>query len=157
MKTKLVAFKLGGEFNIRHIRNGQVLSEIKIHNTTTSAGKALVAGLLNGSITDSFKWLALDSDDTAAYASDTALTTEITANGCERLEATCTRVTTDDTNDTAQLLHTWTASGIQAIRGIGVFDTSTQEAGNMLARSTFAVKNLNADDTFKATYKVDID
>jgi len=148
---------LPGVFLIEHIRDNKLLSKIEIHNTATAVGKAIVAGLINEVSSGGFKWLALDSSSTAATDSDTALAAEITANGCGRLAATCTRVTTDDSNDTAQLLHTWTATGTQTVQGVGIFDTSTASGGNMLARTTFAAKAMETNDTLAVTYKVDID
>ncbi len=158
-KTKLqpIIIKEDGIFCIQHYRKGKLLSETKIHNTATAVGKAVVAGLINEASSGGFKWIALDSSSTTATTTDTALATEITANGCARASASCTRTTTDDTNDTAQLLHTWTASGTQSVRGAGIFDTSTQSGGTLLDRATFAVKSMESTDTLAITYKVDID
>jgi len=146
-----------GIFKITHLRYGKIISEFEIDNTATSAGKAEVAGLINEVTSGGFKWLALDSSSTAATAADTALASEITANGLGRAVATCSRVTTDDSNDTAQLVHTWTATDTQVVQGVGVFNTSTASAGTMLARTTFASKTLGNTDEFKITYKIDVD
>jgi len=148
---------MNGLFVITHKRNGKEISRVEIHNTATTTGKAEVAGLINEATSGGFKWLALDASSTAATAADTALVTEITANDCGRAAATCTRVTTDDTNDTAQLVHTWTASGTQAVRGVGVFDTSTASGGIMIGRTTFATKNMIANDLLIVTYKINVD
>jgi len=151
------AVTLKGRFRIRHFRDGELLSEEWIDNTVTNAGKAAVAGLMGEVTSGGFKWIALDASSTAATAADTDLASEITANGLGRAAATVTRVTTDVTNDTLQLVHTWTATGTQTVRGAGIFDTSTAEAGTMLARQTFTAKNLEANDTLEVTYKIDVD
>jgi len=148
------AITLKGKFIIRHFRNGQLLSEEEIDNTVTNAGKAEVAGLINEVTSGGFKWLAVGSSSTAASASDTGLASEITANGLGRAAATCSRVTTTVTNDTAQLVHTWTATGTQTVKEAGLFDTSTANQGNMLARQTFSAKNMENNDTLELTYKV---
>ena len=150
------AIILKGKFGVRHIRNGKVLSEEWIDNTITNTGKPIVAGLINEVVSGGFKWLAVGSSSTTAAATDTALATEITTNGLGRSSATCSRVTTTVTNDTAQLVHTWTATGTQAVQEAGIFDTSTASGGNMLARQTFAAKNLEANDTLQLTYKVSV-
>ena len=155
-KQFIGAIKLIGEFDIRHFRNGKLLSCEHIHNTTTNVGFAEVAGLINEATTIGFKWLALDSSSTAATAANTALAAEITANGLTRVAATCSRTTITQTNDTARLQHTWTATGAQTVQGAGVFDTSTASAGILLARTTFTAKGMEADDTLNIDYKVKV-
>ena len=150
------ALTLQGKFIIRHYRNGKLIDEEEITNTITNAGKAKVAGLINEVTSGGFKWIALGSGTTAATANDTALESEITGNGLGRAQATCSRVTTDVSNDTAQLVHTWTASGTQSVTEAGIFDTSTANAGTMLARQTFTAKNLEANDSLEVTYKVKV-
>jgi len=150
------AVVLKGKFIVRHFRNGKLLEEEEIDNTVTNAGKAEVAGLINEVTSGGFKWLAVGSSSTAASASDTGLASEITANGLGRAAATCSRVTTTVTNDTAQLVHTWTATGTQTVQEAGIFDTSTANGGNMLARQTFSAKNMENNDTLELTYKVKV-
>lgn len=150
------AIILKGQFGIRHYRNGKLLSEEWVDNTITDTGKPIVAGLINADVSDSFKWLAVGSSSTAATASDTALAAEISANGLGRSSATCSRVTTTVTDDTAQLVHTWTATGTQSVQEAGIFNTSTASGGNMLARQTFTAKNLETNDTLQLTYKVKV-
>jgi hypothetical protein len=156
-EPKLEAVILNGYFTITHKRGDEVLSVTKIHNTATTVGKAQVAGLINGQETNAFKWIALDNSSTAAAAANTALASEITTAGLERAEATCSQTTTTGTDDTARLLHTWTATGTLSVRGCGIFDTSTEEAGTLGARTTFAEKNMEEDDTLEVTYDVKVE
>lgn len=149
---------IGGVFEIRHYDPyGKLKEVIEVHNTVSTAGLGHVSGLINDQESTHFKWLAVGDSSTAAATGNTALANEITANGLGRAAATASQVTTDDTDDTAQLVHTWTASGTQAVREAGIFDTSTASSGTMLARTTFSAKNMETDDTFEVTYKVDLD
>lgn len=146
------AISLHGVVTLRHIRNGQILSEETLNNTTTVTGKAETAGLFNETRTGGFKYIAVGSSGTVASTANTGLTTEITAAGLARVTATCTRVNTDATNDTAQLFHTFTATNTQAVREVGIFDSAA--VGVMAGRSTFAVKNMAANDILQCTYKI---
>lgn len=146
---------LKGKFCIRHIRDGEILGEEEINNTVTATGKAEVAGLINEVTSIGFKWLAIGSSSTAATSANTVLAAEITSPSLKRVASTCTRVTTDDTNDTAQLVHTWTSTATQTVQEAGIFDSSS--GGVMLARQTFTARNLAANDTLQVTYKVDVD
>lgn len=115
-------------------------------NTVVNAGKAVVAGLLNGVVTNFFDYIAIGTGSTAPAAGQTALVTEITTNGGQRAASTNTRVTTTVTNDTAQLSLTYTFTGtLTGIAETGIFDASS--SGNMLARTLFssAMNVVNTD------------
>lgn len=147
--------RLVGKFRIRHIRDGKVLSEEEIRNTITTVGKAEVAGLINEVTSIGFKWIELGSSSTAATSANTALAVAITSPSLGRSAATCSRVTTDDTDDTAQLVHTFTSTATQTVREAGIFDSAS--GGILLARQTFGAKNMEDADTLEVTYKVDVD
>ena len=120
----------------------------------TNAGKAAVAGLeCNvGSVT-AFTYVAVGSGATAFAATQTTLITEITTSGMGRAVATCTRVTTTVTNDTAQYYYLWTASGAATVAEAGVLNAAS--AGVLLARQVLAsARTLASGDTFALTYKV---
>ncbi len=146
------AILMHGTVNLRHIRNGRVIDSITVDNTTTTTGKAEAAGLFNEARAGGFKYIAIGSSGTVASAANTTLVSEITGAGMARVAATCTRVTSSDTNDTAQLFHTFTATATQAVKEIGIFDSAA--IGVMAGRSTFAAKNMVANDILVATYKV---
>lgn len=150
------ALNICGKFRLIH-RNkfGDVLSDEEIGNTVTTVGIAEVAGLINEATSGGFKWLALGSSSTSAAAANTTLATEITAAGLGRSAATCTRVTTDGSNDTARLEHTFTATTTQAVKEAGIFDSSS--SGVLLARQTFTAKNMTASDTLNLKYSIDVD
>jgi hypothetical protein len=152
------AIKLEGVFNIKHFREGQLLSEETIHNTTTNVAFKRVAGLINGRINGlgvNFDYLALDQSTGATAAASTGLAIECTTCGLGRVAATCTWQTTTATSDTAQLLKTFAATNTKTIYGAGVFDTATT-GGNMLAGTHFAGKALVSGDTLAITYKVKV-
>lgn len=147
--------KIQGWFEIDHYRNGELIDREIIDNTTTNTGFAEVAGLINEVTNIGFKWIALDNSSTAATAADTALAGEITVAGMSRVASTCTLTTTTISDDTALLVHTFTATASQAVQGAGIFDTATS-GGVMLARTTFTSKAMETDDTLAITYKVKV-
>jgi len=135
-------------------KNGNIKSDTGwLKNTITNAGLAAVAGLIGntGTIT-AFTYLAVGTSNTAESASHTTLQTEITDSGLERASATVSRVTTTQTNDTLQLVKTWTASGSKTVEEIGIFNASS--SGTMLGRKLTTSKALSSGDTLEATYKI---
>lgn len=119
-----------------------------IPNTITDVGKAAVAGLINGVVTDFFDYMAIGITTPGA----TALGSEIVTNGGERVATSNSRVTTTVTNDTAQFIGTWTFTGGFAITEAGVF--SAAAAGTMLASQTFSAVNVVSGDSLTITWKV---
>ena len=118
----------------------------------TNVGKAQGAGLLNGVVTSPFTYLAIGIGTAAPAVTDTALASEISTGGGARAAATCTRVTTTVTNDTAQLYKEWTFTASFAVTECGAFDAAS--AGNMLFRQTFTAKNVESGDKFQLTAKI---
>ena len=100
---------------------------------------------------------AIGTGTTGEGASDTALETEITTGGGARASATCSRVTTSQTNDTAQLVYTWTFSSTFAVTESGVFDAAgPPPSGVMLCRKTFSAINVGSGDQLQITWKVQV-
>lgn len=133
-------------------KNGVLKERREIKNIVTNAGKAVVAGLLcgDGGLAV-FNYLEVGTGTTAAAATDTTLQTAITDSGLARAAATVSRVTTAVTNDTAQLVKTWSVTGTKAITEAGAFNASS--AGTMLGRQVFSAVNVVSGDTFQLTYK----
>lgn len=149
------ALKLTGHINIKHIRDGEVIDERDIHNLITTAGKALLAGLLCGSGSPAaVTYLALGTGTTPAAAGDTALEAEIVDSGLERAAATVTLTTTSTTNDTASLAKTWTASGAKAVTELGALNDAT--TGTLLGRRVFSAVNMASTDQLQVTYTFQI-
>lgn len=145
---------LKGVFTIKHLRGDNVIDEMVIDNTITNSGKATVAGLLNAINSSTFRYMALDSSGTAAAAANTALASEITSPSLDRALATTSRVTGTVTNDTDQLLHTFSSTATQTVRGVGIF--STASGGIMISRATFTAKALESGDTLQVTHKITV-
>lgn len=121
--------------------------------TFQDAGKAGVAGLINGVVTNFFDYIALGSGTTAENKTQTALVTEISTNGGSRALANLSRVTTTETDDTAQFVKTFSFTGNLAINECGVFDAAA--TGNMLMRHKFSsTKNVENGDSLELTIKM---
>ena len=149
-------FTLRGHFNLRHLDpRGNLLDETTINNTITNMGKDEVAGLINGARTGAFTKIAIGTSETAASVTNTGLLVEL-AGGMARASATCTQVTTDVANDTAQLVHTFSATASYTVKEAGIFDTATS-GGRILARGTFTGKAMTSGDSLTVTYKIDVD
>lgn len=124
----------------------------KTHNLITSAGKAQLALLAGDASATPFTYLAVGSSSTAPAAGNTTLGTELTTNGFARAAATVSRTTTNVTNDTLRLVHTWTASGSATVEEAGVFNASS--SGTMLGRALTTTKSFVTGETLTLTYDV---
>lgn len=143
-----------GTFHVVARRANGLIKEGRIvRNTVTNTGKAAMASRFNGAGSEAaFTYLALGTGTTAAAAGDTALGTEIVASGLGRANATVSRVTITQTNDTAQALHTWTASGSVSPTEVGLLNASS--GGVLAARQVFTAVPLASSDSFQVTYRV---
>lgn len=127
-----------------------------ISNLVTTAGKAGVASRINGSGGEAaFTYIAVGIGTTAANAADTTLESEITDSGMARVNSTASRVTTDVTNDTAQLTTTFSVSGSKAVTESGVLNAGSN--GTLLARQVFSAVNVVNGDSLTITWKFDVD
>ena len=148
---------LRGNVFLKAVHVDGTIETREFKNVVTAAGKAQVAFLINTATAVPFTALAIGTGTAAAATSDTALGTELASNGFDRAAATLSRVTTDDADDTAQLVVTWTSSSNStvAVTEVGAFNALT--AGTMLGRQTFAAVNLASGDKLEITYKFDVD
>ena len=127
-------------------------TSLNIANLVTSAGKAGVASRINGSGGEAaFTYIALGTGTNAAAAGDTTLQTESSTNGLSRANATASRVTTTVTNDTAQLVNTFSVTGSVAVTESGVLNASS--VGTLLARQVFSAINVVNGDSLQITWK----
>ena len=125
----------------------------KKSNSMAKTGMAQVAGLI---LTDvggtAFDYVGIGTGTTAESADHTDLITPV-----KRKAGTGTRITTTFTNDTSQLVATFssgdTLSGSSNIAEAGVF--TAVSAGVMLFRKIFTAKTVNWDDgdTLEVTAK----
>lgn len=132
---------------------GSWKSEKVIGNLITNAGFALAAGLLNGSGTPAAAtFIAVGTGTTAAAVTDTTLQTETATSGLSRAAGTVSLVTTSVTNDTAQILKSFSVTGTVAVTESGVLNASS--SGTLLCRQVFTAINVVNGDTLQVTWKV---
>jgi len=121
----------------------------------TSAGKAAIADLIVGENSiAAFDYLACGTGTTAFAAGDTALGTEITDSGLERVQdGTPTRTTTTVTNDTGVLNNTFSVTGTKTIGEVGVLNAAS--SGTLLARTVLSpTKSVSNGDSYTLTYNI---
>lgn len=122
-------------------------------NLITNVGHAAANARISGQAAYlTFVNLAIGIGVTAAAAGDTALQSEITTAGGARGAATATQVTTTVTNDTTQLVKTWTFTGTFAVTEEGILDQAAS-GGNLLAHQVFAAVNVVSGDSLQITHK----
>lgn len=128
-------------------------------NGITDAGRAAVAGLINGvGSVPAFLSIGQGTGTTAFSVSQTALVTGVTAGGAGDsgvhaiAAATASLVTTTVTNDTSQLVGTVSETATIAVAESGVFNATTN--GTMLARQTFTAVNVISGDSLQFTWKI---
>lgn len=137
-----------GVMTARVIRDGKVIEERTVRNLMTNAGFAERAGLLIA--TDSptaFSYIAIGIGTTAANAADTTLETE-----SMRGQGALSRVTTTQTNDTAQIVEEFAIVSTLAITESGVLNAAS--VGDLLNRATFTAINVVNGDTLEITWKI---
>jgi hypothetical protein len=142
----------GCELRLKGI-TGRYSDVLRNHNLITNAGHAAANGRMSNQGSYSpFVNIAIGTGTTAASASDTALQAEITTGGGGRGAATATQVTTTVTNDTTQLVKTFTFTGSFAVTEEGILDSATT-GGTLLARQVFAAINVLSGDSIQITHK----
>lgn len=142
------------------VLTGAWVGEMQVSNGVPTVGKALVAGRINGSGTPAAAaWIGAGIGTTAFNAADTALETEKIEDGSTSTAAhevaSVSLVTTDTTNDTAQLVATFNWLATLAITESAVFNASS--GGTMLCRQTFSAINVVSGDSLQITWKIDVD
>lgn len=144
--------KITGIVNLKVIRGGKCVLDKTFNNGITNAGFAAIAGLVGntGSIT-AFTYLAVGTSSTAFAASQTALIGEYSTIGLSRASATVSRVTTTQTNDTLQLVKTFTVTGTGSVEEVGAFNAAS--SGIMLGRALSGTVSVVNGDELVVTYK----
>lgn len=137
---------------------GHFTDKLVLSNLITTVGVSGIAARINGAGSPAaFTYIALGTGDTAAADSDTELESEITTSGGARASASCSVVTTDTADDTAQLQNTFnfTTGASFAITESGVLNADT--GGTLLARQVFSAINVASGDSLQVTWKFDVD
>ena len=139
--------------NEKVIRNGKTIVDKTTHNLTPNTGLAGFIKRMGGDgSTAGFTYLALGIGTTAAAATDTALESEITDSGLERAAATVTYEDTTTTDDTLQLVKSWTATGSKSVTEIGILNAAS--VGILGGRVVKTAVPLESGDIYQVTYKV---
>lgn len=147
--------KLGREFRVPFLTGWNSFQMVN-HNVVCNSGLAVASALLgNVSSPTAFTAIAVGTGATAASATDTALQTESTTGGMGRGAATASLVTTTVTNDTLQLVKTFTASASFAITEEGILNNNVS-GGTLLAHQVFSAVNLVSGDQLTITHKVQV-
>lgn len=141
-------------FNIRvPLVTGLAKESLIQHNTITNVGHAAANGRISNQGSYSpFVNIAIGVGVQGSPATSTALASESTTVGSARSAAAATQKTTTVTNDTTQLVKTFTFSGSLAITEEGIFDSATASSGTMLAYQSFAAINVVSTDTITVTH-----
>lgn len=135
--------------------DGDVKERREVSNLVVNLGKAGIAGLMNGAVATTFRYMAIGTATSATGATDTVLGAEIGSGGGARvLSGTIDRTTTTVANDTARWINTYTFTAAFAVGESAIFDSSS--AGVMLNRAPFAVINASSSDTLQVTWKVQV-
>jgi len=152
-KVSVTEPRLIGHVYLTHYdARGNVKDQREYHNLVVSAGKAGVASRINGAGSEAaFTYIAIGIGTTAAAAGNTTLESEITTLGGQRATGTPTRITTNVTNDTAQLQVTFSFTGSFAVTESGVLNAAS--AGTLIARRTFSAINVVSGDSIQTTWK----
>jgi len=122
-------------------------------NTVVNTGLAELAKLsIDTGTPTAFSYIATGTDNTAVTASDTSLGAEIIDSGLSRAQGTKSTVTTNVTDDTAQLVKSFNVTGTKAIKELGVFNAAS--TGTMLSRAVITTKNVENGDTIQFTFQL---
>ncbi len=148
------SIKVRGIAQIRMVHpDGSVYESPWVENIITTVGKAAISGLVgNTGAQTAFGYLALGTSATAVAIGDTTLGAELSTLGLSRAAATVSRVTTTTTNDTLQLLYTWTASGSTTVQEVGIFNAAS--SGVMLSHLLSGGWAVINGTSLQLTYKV---
>ena len=146
-------------FDYRGFLMGSSVDHLEFSNLVVDAAFPDVAGLINGSTAPaSYDFIGMGTGSTAAAAGNTALETEINNDGNPTFTnrggaGAASRVTTTITNDTAQVITTFTIGAFTpAVTELGLLNSNT--TGTLFARQVFAVVNLVVSDNFQVTWKI---
>jgi len=130
---------------------GSWQTERIVSNLITNDGLAGVASRINGAgAEDAFTYIAIGTGTTAADVGDSTLVTET-----DREDATASRTTTTETDDTARLVHTFTFSESADITESGVLNAATD--GTLLARQVFSAIGVQDGDSLQVTWDFQVE
>lgn len=115
----------------------------------TTVGRAQAAGYLSGVVASLSSYFGnVGTGAGTAAVGDTTLFTEV---GSARISITPTRTTVTNTNDTAQYVFTYTATGGVNVTNAGYFTASS--SGTLMQKSDHATIPLLSGDSIAYTFQ----
>ena len=123
---------------------GAIKQESNINNLVVTTGLGFIASRMKDTTDAAMGYMAIGTGTVAAAAGDTTLGTELDRNAL-----TSTTVTG---NEIAYIASWGAGDGTGAITEAGLFNAAA--AGDMLARTVFAVVNKAANDTLSITWTI---
>jgi hypothetical protein len=141
------------EFIIRD-KNGKIKDKLVVKNQTTKVSLAVISARIAGIAADPFDYIAIGEGITPATADDTALESEITTGGGERVQVTPTQLTTTETNDTFQINKTVSFTAPFNVSEAGIFNAAS--GGVMMSRVVRAPSPMIATDNLEITWKIKV-
>jgi hypothetical protein len=143
-KTVSDSLKLDGEVVIIvKDKDGNVKAYRKVKNKVTNAGKSHVAGLINGSTSNPFTYIAVGTGTNPPSVNDIGLQNEVA-----RVQASVSRITTYVSDDTSLWYANITFSVSYSITEAGLFNASN----TMLSRVTFNVVPVSTSDVMSVNW-----
>ena len=135
-------------------RYGFIKEERYGPNLVVTDGKEEVARLISSSSLsgDDFTHIAIGEGVTEPSIGQTALVTEITSAGGERVTGFVSLETTSVSNDTCQFITTYTFTDSFSVTESGIFNDAS--AGDMLCRQTFTALSVSSADALTVTWKI---
>lgn len=121
-------------------------------NSVTRAGKAQLMLLAGDASAVPFTFIGVGTSNAAVADTQTALQAEIVDSGLVRAAGTVSRVTTVFSNDTLQIVASFTVSAPKSVEEMGAFNASS--AGTMLSRILTGTKSLTTSDVYVVIYQL---
>jgi len=132
----------------RH-RDGTIFYDQTFHNLRTNAGINWQYGQMAGTTAAVCTYIALSNDSGTPNATDTAVASEITANGLSRANGTASH-TSNATSYT--IAYTFTATGAQSAQKAGLLNASS--SGTLCFENTFSQVALQSGDTLQVQWTI---
>ena len=122
------------KFDRVNVETGEIIDSQEFCNLIVNNGLERVAKLINGVSSTYYRALAVGTGSTIAVNGNTALEVEVT-----RAAATLSY----EADYKAKFVYQFSFGGDYAITEAGIFDSATVSGSTMLARTTFAAKNVS--------------
>lgn len=140
----------------------ETLDEQVTHNLILDGGRVALHTYIYGTsaqrtsagLGGGFNYIAISNDASAAAAGDTALTSELTANGLGRALATVVLPTGSGNETVLSKVFTYTGGTPQGVQKAAVFDAAS--GGKMIHEISFTQRTLFEDDTITVQYTIQV-